>query len=190
MKRLTIIFLILICLAFRTTENRTDLSQVVLTETHFGDLDLTQLEHESIRDQVKSAFPEFKLTKKTGKQDGPDFEFYVVSNNQEENIFFISMNDYDSTTVQTVWTNNQEIKDQYGVQVHQTTDDLLLKRPNLRFHSDLHYNIYASEKGSKIEYGLSGDFKALNDSAFTADDYSVEQWQTKNMYIELIQWRK
>lgn len=190
MKRLTIIFLTLICVGFQTTNNQTDLSKVVLTETHFGNLDLTQLNNENIISDVKSTFSDYYLTKKTGKQDGPDFDFYLVSNDQGENIFFISMDCYDLTKVQTVWTKNQEIKDQYGVQVHEKMNDLLKKRPNLRFHSDLHYNIYASEKGSKIEYGLSGDFKALNDSAFTAEDYSVEKWQVKNMYVELIQWRK
>jgi hypothetical protein len=190
MKRLTIIFLTLICLAFQTTDYNTEFSGVVLTETHFGDLDLTQLNNENIGSKVKSAFPELRMTKKTGKQDGPDFDFYLMSNEEMENIFFISMDGYDSTTVQTLWTKNKEIEDQYGVQVHQTTAELLKKRPNLRFHSDLHYNIYASENGSRIEYGLSGDFKAINDSTFVSNDYSVDKWQVEKMYVELIQWRK
>lgn len=190
MKRLTTIFLTLICLGFQPTINKTDLIKVVLTETHFGNLDLSHLNNEYIRSKVKSAFPDYSLTKKTGKKDGPDFDFYLISNENSKNIFFISIDGYESTTVKTVWTKIQEIKDKYEVQVHQTTEELLKKRPNLRFHSDFHYNIYASEKGSKIENGLLGDFKAINDTTFVSDDYSVEKWQVEKMYVELIQWRK
>jgi len=190
MIRLVITFFALISLAFQTVGYNTTPGEAVLTETHLGELNLVDLSSENLKQAVNSAFPKLSLVKKSGRQDGPDFNYYSVSNAEEEDIFFISMDGNDSTRVQTVWIMNQDIQDQYEVQVLQKTDDLLKKRPNLKFHSNSHYTIYASESDSHIEYRLSGDFKALNDSVFTADDYSVEKWQVENMYVELIQWRK
>lgn len=190
MKRITTIFLAFICLGFQSINNDTDLSKVTLTETRLGPLNLSGLNNENIRSKVKSAFPEYSLTKKTGRQDGPDFNLYMVNDSEGENIFYISMDGNDSTTVQTVSIKKKVIEDQYGIKVHQTVKEILHKRPNLTFHSDAHYNIYASERDSKIEYRLSGDFKPINDTNFVSENYSVEEWQVDKMYVEIIQWRK
>jgi hypothetical protein len=107
-----------------------------------------------------------------------------------EEIFFVAMDSYDTTLVQEVWTKNPKIKDEYGVSVGLSIDSGILKSPNLKFHSDLHYNIYGTVKGSKIEYRLIGDFKILSDTSFVADDLSVKKWQVENMTIEYLIWRK
>ncbi|MGB1284795.1 MAG: hypothetical protein ACPG44_10100, partial [Polaribacter sp.] len=77
-----------------------------------------------------------------------------------------------------------------GAFVGITIDSILTKRTDINFHSDLHYNIYASAKNSKIQYRLNGDFKSLNDSSFVAEDYKVEKWQIEGMKVEYLIWRK
>lgn len=161
----------------------------LLTENQLGDLELNKLTENNMLTEIKSVFPNFKVTKTVGQQDGPDFNIYQVTHSKQE-IFFISMDSYDTLVVQYLWTKNKIIVDEHGVAVGQTIESALEKRPTLKFHSDLHQNIYASDKNSKIEYRLTGNFKSLNDSTFFADDYSVEKWQTKGMEIEYLIWRK
>lgn len=86
--------------------------------------------------------------------------------------------------------NTLKINGKYGLFVGISIDSALTNRPNLNFHSDLHYNIYASVINSKIQYRLNGEFKSLNDSSFVAEDYSVEQWQIEGMKIEYLIWKK
>lgn len=165
------------------------LTEILLTETKIGDLELDKLRANNILTEIKSTFPDFQITKTIGQQDGPDFNLYQVANSGQE-IFFISMDSYDTTLVQDLWTSNKIIQDKYGLTVGQKIEAALEKRPALKFHSDLHQNIYATEKNSKIEYRLTGNFKTLNDTTFFADDYSVEKWQIDGMEIEYIIWRK
>lgn len=169
--------------------NTEELTRIVLTETKLGALELNKLTENNILTKIKSAFPDFQITKTVGQQDGPDFNLYQVTQNKSE-IFFISMDSYDTLVVQELWTNNQIIQDEYGIDVGQKIEYALEKRPALKFHSDLHQNIYATAQNSKIEYRLTGHFKTLNDTTFFADDYSVEKWQTEGMEIDYLIWRK
>jgi len=202
MTRYSIILLTLIFLSCKQTsssdtktresisENKEiELTEILLIESKLGDLNLNKLSENNMLTEIKSAFPDFQVTKTVGQQDGPDYNLYQVTHSEQE-IFFISMDSYDTTLVQDLWTNNKTIKDGYGISVGQKIEFALTKRPNLKFHSDLHQNIYATEKNSKIEYRLTGNFKTLNDTTFFADDYSVEKWQTEGMEIEYLLWRK
>jgi hypothetical protein len=202
MTRYTIILLTLIFLSCKQTSSsdtkthndssdikEIELTEILLTETKIGNLELDKLNENNILTEIKSTFPDFQITKTLGQQVGPDFNLYQVIHNGQE-IFFISMDSYDTTLVQDLWINNKIIKDEYGITVSQKIESALEKRPNLKFHSDLHQNIYATEKNSKIEYRLTGNFKTLNDTTFFADDYSVERWQTEGMEIEYLIWRK
>ena len=202
MTRYSIIFLTLIflsCKQISSSDTKThndssklkeiELTEILLTEMKIGNLELDKLNENNILTDIKTAFTDFQITKTVGQQDGPDFNLYQVNHYGQE-IFFISMDSYDTTLVQDLWTNNKIIKDEYGITVRQKIESALEKRPTLKFHSDLHQNIYATEKNSKIEYRLTGNFKTLNDTTFFADDYSVERWQTEGMEIEYLIWRK
>ena len=166
-----------------------ELKEILLTETKLGNTNLNELDGINIKQKLKLGFPAFKIKEEIGQQDGPDFKLYQSKYLNEE-IFFVSMDSYDSLIVQDIWTKNPKIKDEYGLFVGVTIDSALTNRPDLNFHSDLHYNIYASVKNSKIQYQLNGEFKSLNDSSFVAEDYSVEKWQIEGMKIEYLIWKK
>jgi len=166
-----------------------DLKEILLTETKLGYTNLNELDGNNIKKNLELGFPGFEIIKEVGQQDGPDFILYQV-NYMNEEIFFISMDSYDTTLVQDIWTKNSKIKDEYGAKVGAYIDSVLIKRPELKFHADLHYNIYASKENSKILYRLAGDFKSLSDSSFVSEDYSVEKWQIEGMVVEYLIWRK
>lgn len=162
---------------------------LILTETNLGSIDLNSLNGSNIDSIIKSNYKSFQIKKEIGQQDGPNFKLYNVRI-QNEDFFFISMDTFDSLLVQDIWTNNPKIKDKYGVHVSSSIQDVIQQRENLQFHSDLHYNIYASTNGSKISYRLSGNFKSLNDSLLINKDYSVNKNQITEMEVEYIIWKK
>jgi|TARA_B110000967_G_C18700302_1_gene467472 hypothetical protein len=173
----------------KQTSEKVLATKILLTETKLGKLNLKDLKDENMGKKIKSAFPNFQIIKSIGQQDGPDFNLYEVNDLKQE-IFFISMDSYDTNLVQELFTKNKIIKDEYGIFVGQAIDSVIIKRPNLNFHSDVHYNIYATEKGSNIEYRLKGNFKVLNESEFVPADYSVEKKQIEGMTVEYLIWRK
>lgn len=105
-------------------------------------------------------------------------------------LFIISMDVYDNSLVEGLWTNNKLIEDEYKIRVGQTIENALEKRPTLKFYSDLHYNVYAFDDNSRIRYRLIGDFKSFSDTSLVARDYSVERWQIAGMKIESLIWKK
>jgi hypothetical protein len=117
--------------------NKVELTEILLTETKLGDLEINKLNENNILTSIKSKFPDLQITKTVGQQDGPDFNLYQVTHYEQE-IFFISMDSYDTTLVQDLWTNNKIIKDEYGITVGQKIESALEKRPTLKLHSDLH----------------------------------------------------
>jgi len=169
--------------------NTKNVSRLLLTESKLGQLTLTDLNDSNIKQRISNVFPEFQTNKEIGQQDGPDFNLYEIVH-LDELIFLISMDAYDTNLVQTVWTENSKIKDEYGTFVGQVIDSVLVNRTELSFHADTHYNIYATAGNSRIEYRLNGNFKNLNDTTFTSNDYSVEKWQVEEMVVEYIIWRK
>lgn len=166
-----------------------DLKEILLTETKLGKTNLDDLEGSNIKQILFKEFPAFQIKEEIGQQDGPNFKLYQV-NYMNEEIFSINMDSYDSMLVQDIWTKNPKIKDEYGSCVGMIIDSILTRQPDLNFHSDLHYNIHASAKNSKIQYRLYGDFKSLNDSSFVAEDFRVENWQIEGMKVDFLIWRK
>ena len=196
---LFLIFAILSCGKTRSSVARIDestatienieVNEIILTETTLGKLALEKLNERNIVKEIKATYPDFKIIKSVGQQDGPDYNFYQVKHSGKE-LFVIAMDSYDTTLVSDLWTDNLVVKDQYGISAGQRIEVALENRPGLNFHSDLHYNIYATEKNSRIEYRLTGDFKSLNDSSLVKDNYSVEKWQIEGMTVEYVIWRK
>ncbi len=197
MKRLLIIYSALLLSSCTTPQTQeTDKNEVLkettsitLTETHLNNIKLNDLNETNVSLKLRNTFPNLTVTKEIGHQDGPDFNVYLVSDSDKD-IFFVKMNSDDSTIVDEIYFETTNIKDQYNIEIGHTAQDILKRRPTIQFYSDLHYNVHGSVPNSKILYRFFGDFKSLNDSTFTHDDFSMESWQVENMTLEYIIWRK
>lgn len=163
--------------------------EVLLTEAKLGNTALDELHGMNIKTSLKIGFPAFEIKETIGQQDGPEFKLYQL-NYMNEEIFFISMDCYDSMLVQDIWIRSSMIKDEYGSFVGISIDSILAKRTDLKFNLDLHHNVYASSRNSKIQYRLIGEFKVINDSFSGTEDLNLENWQIEGMKVEYIIWRK
>ena len=160
-----------------------------LSDSRLGELNLNLLNVQEINEQLKMAFPTYNVERGIGQQDGPDFTYYEVSS-ENENLFRIDLDGNDSTQIFEIWIISNNIKDSDGIGIGSSLEELKKSKSNLRFHADVHYNIYASTGSSKLLYRLTGSFKMLNDSTMVAPDYSVKEWQLGDNSVEHLIWRK
>lgn len=157
-----------------------------VTEQYIGTLALSSLKPSQFNLQISKAFPGSTITKHLGRQDGPDFTYYKVSE-EDEDLFMIRMNSYDSTQIDEIWITSRRIKDEFGIEVGTDFSDLRNSLADYKLHSDLHMNIYISKPNSNLSYRLAlKSFKMLNDSTMVAEDYSVKEWQIESAEVEYI----
>jgi hypothetical protein len=164
-------------------------STILLTESELGKMELDKLSKVNLIGEVNTHFPQFQVSKELGQQDGPNFDLYEITE-KKERIFFIAMKYDNESLVDYLTIESRMIEDVYGLRVGSTTSQILKNRPDLEFFADLHFNVYAASKGSRIQYRLKGDLLSLNDSTFVAEDFSVSEWQVEAMEIEYLIWRK
>lgn len=162
---------------------------ILLTESELGEMDLKKLSQSNLIEEINTHFPGFLISKTIGQQDGPNFDLYLVTQKEQEVISIAMKHDEDSVVDYLVFESNM-IEDMYGVSVGSNIEHAIKNRPNLVFYTDLHFNVYASSEGSRIQYRLKGDLKLLNDSTLVAEDFSVAQWQVEKMEIEYLIWRE
>lgn len=160
-----------------------------LTNTHLGNLELTKLNVDELENQISEAFPNFQTERGIGQQDGPDYIYYSVLDRTEE-LFIIRLDGQDSTRIDEIWITSSRIKNQQGISVGNSLEELKSTIQKLQLNADLHFNIYASQPYSSISYRLkAGSIKMLNDSTMMSPDYTVQEWQIDNPDIEFIIWR-
>ena len=164
-------------------------SDPILTERSLGSIDLTRLDSANIHQELRRAFPYCSLESGLAQQDGPDFILYEVKL-EGESIVFVSMDTDASNEVREVAVQTAGILDQYGVFPSCEVSHLITERPDVKFHVDLHSNIYAKVPGSRIGYRLAGPVLPLNDSMMTRADFGVERWQVGGMKVGFLIWIK
>lgn len=163
--------------------------ETILSEQGLGNLTFETL-GTNTADKIKEAFPKLEVFKTVGHQDGPDYDLYEVSKGGEEVVFYVSMDwEVPNKVHQVRLPESSEILDQYGVKSALTDAELKKLRTTIKFHADLHYNIYGYVEGSKIKYKLKGNFKSLENGDFVASDYSVTSWQVEGMTVEYLIWQ-
>ena len=164
-------------------------SDPVLTEKSLGYIDLTRLDSMNVHRELLRGFPYCSLERGMAQQDGPDHMLYEVKL-EGESIVFVSMDNDASNEVREVAVQTAGILDQYGVFPSCEVSHLITERPDVKFHADLHSNIYAKVPGSRIGYRLAGPVLPLNDSMMTRADFGLERWQVGGMKVGFLIWSK
>ena len=164
-------------------------SELNLTESRLGRLDLSTLNGINLIDKLNEVFPENTIERKIGRQDGPDFIYYEVKNDSQE-LFSIHLDPYDTSKVQEIWIKTSKVSDEFGISTGSSLNEIETQRPDIRYHVDLHYNVYGCVPSSNIKYRLTVGFKQLNDSLLVESDYSLQRWQLESNLVEYIIWSK
>ena len=155
-------------------------NKLVLSENSLGNFPLKKGMPLS-EEKIKNFFPNFKVTKTIGAQDGPDFFRYARGNN-----IHVSTPSTESNTLEEInITQDSIFRDQYNVQLGMTIKEVAAKRGPLKITSTMHYHIYLYQKDSNIMYKMSlGTYNDFDKYSYTIDE--LIKYQSK---VKAIHWR-
>lgn len=115
---------------------------------------------------LEKYFPNAKIKKEVGQQDGPDYVFYTI----DKDVVFSTSNTQSSVLSHIAIKGNSRISDAYGIEVGYTFDDIKAKRPDIKIVTE-HFHIYLYEKGSNISYEMSlKNYNGPDKDNYTLDD--------------------
>ncbi len=103
--------------------------------------------------KLRTAFTNFSVTQKTGQQDGPDFIYYDISDNQGE-LFWIKMQVENMEKIDSIHVTSPKIHDQYGLRVGSAYREVIHIRPRLIVETDDRFHTYVGHSAENIAYEL------------------------------------
>jgi hypothetical protein len=137
-----------------------DTIKIELTESAINGVALPVIPGD-VKSFLKNAFQGFELTQKTGKQDGPDFEYFELSKDTKSLALFI----FDAerkNRVQEVIIKNPEIVCPYGLRIGDSYENILDKRgaESLKNYSNMRNQVYVYKDFSNISYEVNASIPA------------------------------
>ncbi len=155
-------------------------NKLVLSENSLGNFPLIKGMPLS-EEKIKNFFPNFKVTKTIGAQDGPDFFRYAIGNN-----IHLSTPSTESNTLEEInITQDPIFRDQYNVKLGMTIKEVRAKRGPLKITTTAHYHVYLYQKDSNIMYEMS--LGTYND--FDKYSYTIDELIKYNSKVRAIHWR-
>lgn len=156
--------LLFVCLGFLSGSNvlaqaraQGSTQSFILSDRNIGSLKLdrnTKLELEDLR----RAFPGLSVEQKIGQQDGPDFVYYQFSDSGSE-VFWIKAEDDNPKNIDSVHVVSAKIRDQYGLTIGSTHEEILRVRPRLTVETDDHFHTYIGRSKENIVYELAVSYR-------------------------------
>jgi len=155
---------------------------LVLTNDKFGALRLdrnTKLDLQGLR----AVLVELSVTENIGQQDGPDFVYYQVSDDEGE-IFWIKAQVDDPDKINAVHVTSPHIIDQFGLKIGSTYAEILRARPGVIVETDDHFHTYVGHPEENIAYELTVPYA----SDYEGPDRSPTKQEIERGVIERLIW--
>jgi len=134
---------------------------------------------------IKQTFPDLKVEKEIGQQDGPDFPLFSIRNGNDLIIYFF-MDIEDSTKLNEVVILDDIVKDEYDLKIGDSYEKIKTKRADVQTFTDYHQHTYAYFDNSKIRYEINGQAD-LSENADMENLVFTEE-QIRDWKIERIIW--
>ena len=155
----------------------TKTTKLVLDENSLGDFKISK-ETLLSEEKLQKAFPNYKVTKKIGQQDGPNFNLYELGSDA-----MLMTQKTSTNNLFKIWCDhNSKIVDEYGVAVETSFEELIKKRPNLK-HTTEQFKTYLYQENSNICYQI----QLLNYNSPDKKEYSIEE--IKDSKVIAIIWK-
>lgn len=171
MKCATFFFLVLFAM-LAAVNGIADKNELVLSNTSIGPLSLDK-EMKLDVDELKRLFSGYTLESGIGQQDGPDYTYYEISND-EEVLLHIKAQDEDPSRVEIIYIRSELVTDEYGLKVGMSYKDIKRIRPKLIHNTDYHYHTYMAYPEESILYEITGDFEGPDRTDFKESE--IDTW--------------
>jgi len=155
---------------------------LVLANSALGPLEL-DADTELSLEKLKLIFVGLTVERRVGEQDGPDFVYFEISD-QEGELFWIKAQDDDPGKIDSVHVTSDKVVDQYGLKIGSTYAQIHAARPALLVETDEHFHTYVGKPEEEIVYELSCPYAAEYDGP----DRSPTEAEIRNGVIEELIW--
>jgi len=155
---------------------------LVLANSALGPLGL-DADTELSLEKLKSVFVGLTVERKVGEQDGPDFVYFEISD-QEGELFWIKAQDDDPGKIDSVHVTSDKVVDQYGLRIGSTYAQIHAARPALLVETDEHFHTYVGNPEEKIVYELSCPYAA----GYDGPDRNPTKAEIRSGVIEGLVW--
>ena len=159
---------------------KNELNNLVLSENSLGDFPLKKGMPLSLRD-LKKNFKNFSIKKSIGEQDGPDFFIFSL----DKNIWLYTPDTKNESLREITIAKKSPYKDEYGVQIGMTYDEVVALRGPVEIATTWHYHTYLYQEDSRIMYKMSlGSYNHVDKYK-----YSAEEAKKYKFKVTRIVWR-
>lgn len=168
-------------------QKQTVFPEIVLRENSIDTFSLPFPEKEMLP-LLKHFYKSYKIERKIGHQDGPDYEFIDISR-KGKSILFFNFDSENKYRFEDIYVTDAIIVDQYGVRVGDTYAELKKKRKS-KFNnsSNYHQHTYLYTNNSNIYYEIIGNLQ--NSEETDIEKLVLTEDQLKNWKVANIIWRK
>ena len=129
-------------------------------------------------DSLKATFPNYKISAKTGQQDGPDYHYFKVVKDNTTINFIMSAQDSCLVDEINITTN---LPDTYGVKTGMTYEEVKKLRPEITHKTNYHFHTILSTQNSNLKYEISGTFDGPDKQDFIYDE--VKKWKVTQFLV-------
>lgn len=155
---------------------------LVLGNSALGPLEL-DADTELSLEKLKSVFVGLTVERKVGQQDGPDFVYFEISD-QEGELFWIKAQDDDPGKIDSVHVTSDKVVDQYGLKIGSSYTQIHGVRPALLVETDEHFHTYVGNRKEEIVYELSCPYAA----GYEGPDRNPTEAEIRSGAIEELIW--
>ena len=161
---------------------------IILGEKSLDSFSLPFPEKDLLAD-LSDYYHPYRVTRKTGQQDGPDFE-YIDIKNRDEVVLFVAFEYDNPCRINEIRILDTSIADTFGVRIGDSYNVLKKKRPTSFSNStDYHQHTYLYPKGSNIYYEISG-FDMTVDMLDEIEKMVLTEEQMQKCKVESIIWKQ
>ena len=181
--------LLFTCLSFLAAPNalieakaQGSTQSLVLSSKNIGALQLEKNAKLELQ-ELRRVFTGLSVEQKIGQQDGPDFVYYQVSDNDGE-LFWIKADEDIATKFDSVHVVSAKIPDQYGLRVGSTYAQVLRIRPRLRVETNDHFHTYIGHPKENIVYELAVSYR----KGYQGPDRNPTKQELASSKVKALMW--
>lgn len=161
---------------------------LVLYENRIGKVELP-LSDKFVELYLIKQFEGYKVDLVLEVGEGGEIPHYNVSQDSTELLSF-AMYPEDPDKLFEMIISNDQVPDQYGLKVGDSYTDIIAKRgDSIKVKMGYHFHTYASYKGSRILYEISGDYQMPDDLMMqTINEHKFKEGELDDWRIVRVLW--
>jgi len=171
-------------------EQTRDYREIILSENKIDIFSIPFPEKNVLR-ELKDYYEPYWVEANIGQQDGPDFTYFEIARDDENPIAYFDFDSENEFKLEEIRIVSSVAKDQYGVRVGDTYQQVISKRQiEFKNSTDYHQHTYLYSASSNIYYEISGFENYVDIMIENIEELILDTNDLKHCKVDAIIWRK